>query len=338
MFSHTSLTNRSMVAGAFLAFATMSSMAEVVISDQGHRFFVKDNAAQLLYQSCDSTNSESYKGVLEVPAEIPVDEGIVPVTGVSPYACVYCDSLTAVVLPEGISRIGFAAFSDCPSLSEVSLPQSLESLGDWAFYHDSSLVEVRLPAATRRVGACAFGFCTSLTEVELQPRLRSIAHNAFYQCTSLQSVEIPWSVDQIGEYAFAYCTALDSITLYDAPIAITPDVFEGVDVSKCRLVVPTDQVEAYAEADVWRDFIIIDGGYVELPMVPEDASWNNGFSYRVSGTTIYINVSGDAPALVYDLMGRRIAVAASGSGENVIPLTRAHYIIRCGKQSVKLSL
>lgn len=321
-----------------MALATMSAMAEVVVNSQGHHYFVKENSALLLYQSCDSANSDAYKGTLDVPAEIPTDEGLVPVTGVSPYACVYCDSLSSVLLPEGVTRIGFAAFSDCPSLVEVSLPQSLESLGDWAFYHDSSLVEVSIPAATRRVGACAFGFCTSLSQVRMQPRLRSIAHNAFYQCPSLQSIVIPWTVDQIGEYAFAYCSALDSITVYDAPIAITPDVFEGVDVTQCHLVVPTDQVEAYAEAEVWRDFIIIDGGYVDLPEVPTDALSDCGFAYHVVGTTLSINVCGDAPALVYDLLGRRIAVAASGSGENVIPLTHAHYIIRCGKQSIKLSL
>ena len=121
------------------------------------------------------------------------------------------------------------------------------------------------------------------------------------------------------------------------PIAITEDVFEGVDVSACTLLVPTDQVEAYKEADVWKNFNIVDGGYEDLKEV-EDDELLPSFEMKVIGEVLYLNVIGDAPALVYNLLGQRIAVAASHSGENRIPLPHGQYIIKCGKESKKIVL
>ena len=172
--------------------------------------------------------------------------------------------------------------------------------------------------------------------------MKSIAQHAFYYCTALNEVLIPGSVDQIGEYTFAYCTGLTKVQMEGVPIAITEDVFEGVDVSACTLVVPTDQVEAYKEAEVWRNFNIVDGGYEDLHEVFDDELLPS-FEMKVVGTVLYLNVIGDAPVLVYNLQGQRIAVAASHSGEHRIPLShgrehriplsRGQYIIKCGKES-----
>ncbi len=315
------------------------SFAEVITDSQGRRYHIGENgdSAELTYLSYDSTNVEAYQGKLDVPAEVELSGRTYQVSGITPLACVYCDGLTSVTLSEGLSRIGFGAFSDCPKLALVSLPATLTTLGDWAFYRAGALKQVNLPAATQRVGACSFGFCTSLDKVELQSGLKSIAQNAFYYCNSLEEVRIPWSVDQIGEYAFAYCSGLKKVTLEDEPIAITEDVFEGVDVSTCTLVVPTDQVEAYKAADVWKNFKIVDGGYADLKEVEGDAMLP-GFEMKIIGQNLYLYVNGDAPALVYNLLGQRIAVAASRSGENRIPLSHGQYIIRCGKESRKITL
>jgi len=321
------------VAGIMLMPAAMC-FAEVQTDVDGRHYHIdeKRKTAELTYLSYDSLNADAYRGQLDVPADIAVNGSKYPVTGVTPFACVYCEGLTSVNLPEGVTRIGFGAFSDCSNLESVSLPASLTTLGDWAFYRDGSLQQVSVPEATRRVGACTFAFCTSLSKVEMPRGVKSIAQHAFYYCSSLQEVLIPGSVDQIGEYTFAYCTNLTKIQLEGWPIAITEDVFEGVDVSSCTLVVPTDQVEAYKEADVWKDFNIVDGGYEDLKEVEGDELLPS-FEMKVIGEVLYLNAIGDAPALVYNLQGQRIAVAASHSGENRIALSRGQYIIKCGKES-----
>lgn len=300
--------------------------------DGHYRFDTKTQTAELTFVTHDSLNATAYSGMLDVPTTIEQDGQAYTVTGVTPYACVYCDQLTEVTLPEGVTRIGFGAFSDCPRLTQVVLPTTLLSLGDWAFYHDESLHEVSLPASTPRIGVATFAFCVQLDKVEAQQGLRSIASQAFYYCTTLHEMRIPGTVCQIGEYAFAYCTSLQRLVMEAGPIAITDDVFEGVDVSACTLVVPTDQVEAYKEADVWRRFNIVDGGYDDLQEVASDEMLPS-FEMKVLGQVLYLNALGDAPVLVYNLQGQRIAVAASHSGEQRIPLSRGQYIIKCGKES-----
>ncbi len=326
------------VAGAFMALAAFS-YAEVITDAEGRLYHLgaKAESVELTYLSYDSTNVKAYRGELNVPAEVALSGNTYPVSGVTPFACVYCEGLTSVTLPEGLTRIGFGAFSDCPNLASVGLPGTLTTLGDWAFYRAGALQQISVPAATTRIGACSFAFCTSLNKVELQSGPKSIAQNAFYYCSSLQEIYIPWTVDQIGEYAFAYCSNLTKITLDDEPIAITEDVFEGVDVAACTLVVPTDQVEAYKAADVWKNFNIVDGGYMELKEVAEDEMLLS-FEMKIVGQTLYLNIIGDAPALVYNLLGQRIAVAASLSGENCIPLSHGQYIIKCGKETKKITL
>lgn len=326
------------VAGIALMPAAMC-FAEVQtdVSGKHYRLDEQRQTAELTYLSYDSLNIDAYRGELEVPAEVQVDGAQYRVTGVTPFACVYCEGLTSVTLPEGMTRIGFGAFSDCPNLAAVSLPTSLTTLGDWAFYRDEALQEATVPEAVRRVGAATFAFCTSLAKVEIPRGVKSIAQHAFYYCTALNEVLIPGSVDQIGEYTFAYCTGLTKVQMEGFPIAITEDVFEGVDVSACTLVVPTDQVEAYKEAEVWRNFNIVDGGYEDLHEVFDDEKLPS-YEMKVVGTTLYLNVIGDAPVLVYNLQGQRIAVAASHSGEHRIPLSHGQYIIKCGRESRKISL
>ena len=125
------------VAGIALMPAAMS-FAEVPtdVSGKHYRLDEQRQTAELTYLSYDSLNIDAYRGELEVPTEVQVDGAQYRVTGVTPFACVYCEGLTSVTLPEGVTRIGFGAFSDCPNLAAVSLPSSLTTLGDWAFYRD----------------------------------------------------------------------------------------------------------------------------------------------------------------------------------------------------------
>lgn len=332
-------TYRLLLAGVIATFASMVC-AEVITDAQGNRYYLTQDgkAAELTFMAADSTNATAYVGDLTVPETVKSGMKKWPVKGVTQLACANCDQLQSVTLPEGVTSIGLGAFADCTSLQSISLPLSLTTLHDLAFYRDSALLQADVPASVVRMGNSAFAFCTHLDSVGMQQGLRSIARQAFYYCTSLHDVFIPATVDAIGEYAFAYCSSLQQIKMESGPLAVTPDVFEGVNVSACRLVVPSDQVEAYREADVWCDFDITDGGYDALPDIERDDS-SEAFWYTVRGHELWITINGDAPALIYDLSGRRIAVAASQSGENRIALTAGqHYIIRCGRQSRVITL
>ena len=328
-----------MLAGALSTLASLA-LCQVTVSDGNGRYYhqkASEHEVQLTFLSGDSTNATAYSGALEVPASVLLADGRQhPVSGLTPMACAYCSGLTQVSLAEGITTIGMGAFSDCTGLTSVSLPSTLTMLRDLAFYRDSALLQVQLPAV-RRIGAGSFAYCLQLDSVAMQTGTRAIARRAFYHCSALQAVTIPGTVNAIGEYAFAY-SGLQQVVMEGAPVSITRDVFEGVDIGRCRLVVPSDQLEAYREADVWQDFLIVDGGYEDLtPIGDDDAA--DSYSLAVNGEELSITANGDAPVLLYDLAGRRIAVAASGSGEHRYMLSRGKaYIVRCGRSTQTIML
>lgn len=324
-----------MVAGAWLALATFS-FADVLTDASGCRYHTLATSgstltAELTFLAADSTNAALYQGDLVVPRWVQVGAPVqdYQVRGLSEYACIYCHELTSVTLSEGLTSIGYAALSECPRLERLQLPSTLTTLSDWACYGDSALRQLTLPDATWRVGACAFAFCTGLDSLSLGSATRSVAAQAFYYCSSLTEVHLPWTVTQIGEFAFAYCSSLQRVTVEGRPVAITPDVFEGVDISQCTLVVPSDMLEAYQSADVWRDFVIVDGGYLDMEQPEEDFA-EPLFRYHLEGRSLCVEVLGDAPALLYSLRGERLGVFPS-RGEARVALSAGTYLLRCGK-------
>jgi hypothetical protein len=102
---------------------------------------------------------------------------------------------------------------------------------------------------------------TSLTSVILPYGLMSIRYYAFANCTGLTSITLPAGLTSIESSAFEYCTGLTSITnLSPVPINIDYYVFNGVNKSNCELKVPTNSVNAYQEADGWKEFYTVTGG------------------------------------------------------------------------------
>ncbi len=77
---------------------------------------------------------------------IPATLGGLPVTAIGEHAFERA-SLTAVILPEGITAIGWFAFYECPNLSGVTLPSTLSTIGHAVFDGCPSLT-LRCPAGS----------------------------------------------------------------------------------------------------------------------------------------------------------------------------------------------
>ena len=75
--------------------------------------------------------------------------------------------LRQVFLPEGLVRIGRAAFAGCISLESISLPESLADLENYAFSGCVSLAGVRLPSHLDVLDTDVFYGCTSLEAPEI---------------------------------------------------------------------------------------------------------------------------------------------------------------------------
>ena len=114
-----------------------------------------------------------------------------------------------IVIPEGVTEIGYGAFSGS-SLKEVVLPSTLTKIGDYAF-SGTKLTSITLPTGITEIGSDAFSG-SSLKEIVLPSTLTKIGDHAF-SGTKLTSITPPTSVTDIGRHAFGDIDSLTSIVI-----------------------------------------------------------------------------------------------------------------------------
>ena len=125
----------------------------------------------------------------------------------------YSDAITKVIIGDGITTIGGAAFGDCWLLTEVTIPNSATTIGDRAFSHCISLTGVTFPNSVTTIGQSAFSDCRHLTEVSIPNSVTTIGYGAFVDCYNLTEVTIGNSVTTIGDMAFSHCISLNAINV-----------------------------------------------------------------------------------------------------------------------------
>jgi len=110
-----------------------------------------------------------------------------------------------IEIPEGVTEIGYGAFSWC-GIESIVFPKSLKKICTEAFSYCESLMTVSFPrdSALEEIESHAFLYCESLREVILPYGLKKIGEFSFASCGSLVDAFVPSSVKIIEENAFEY--------------------------------------------------------------------------------------------------------------------------------------
>ena len=134
------------------------------------------------------------------------------------------NKIVEVVIPEGTTKIGSWAFSNCTNLTTVNIPNSVTSIGDCVFYDCKSLTTIDIPDSITTIGSNAFSGCTSLATINIPDSVTSIGGGTFYRCSNLTTINIPDSMTSISG-TFNGCTSLTSIDIPDSVTSIGQNAF-----------------------------------------------------------------------------------------------------------------
>ena len=166
------------------------------------------------------------------------------VTEVGSYALQWQGKLTGIVIPEGVTRIGFQGFFQCSNLTNLTLPKSLKEIGvpsGQAFGGCSGLANGQFIiddiawwcSLTINGGSNPLSYAkkfysapdVEVTDLVIPEGVESICYNAFNGCTGITSVTLPSTLKSIGGNAFAY-TTIETVNIPESVTEIEEYAFQ----------------------------------------------------------------------------------------------------------------
>ena len=137
-------------------------------------------------------------------------------------------SVKEVIIPEGVTEIGRAAFYNCKGLSDIKIPGTVETIGGVAFAK------------------------TNLIDMVIPEGVTNILWDAFEECDSLIKVTIPSTVTKLDSQPFRYCYNLTYINVSEEN-NVYCDV-EGVLYNKEKTV-----IIKYPKGKKEKKYVILEG-------------------------------------------------------------------------------
>ena len=123
-------------------------------------------------------------------------------------------TITKVIIPEGVEKIGAYAFANLTALEEIVLPSTLEAIEYGAFYNCTSLKKISFSDKNnlKIINQNAFENCALEGTIDLSA-IHIISDYAFAGNQKLTGVITGDTLISIGSYAFAGCKKLSDITI-----------------------------------------------------------------------------------------------------------------------------
>ena len=224
-----------------------------------------DNTVEVTYSDRDNN---TYSGSISVPETVTSNGTEYSVTTIGEYAF-QGSAVTSVSMPEGITSIGFEAFSGCQNLESVALPESLTTLDRVAFISCKLLRAIKIPSGVATIPDYCFNCCLSLENVTIPEGVTTIRKYAFGSC-DLKELTLLSTVTMIESGAFLSNNRCQSITCNaTTPPSLGENAFNH-NIST-TVKVPLSSIAAYRQAEGWKVFTNYSGGEVVA----------DGITYRI---------------------------------------------------------
>ncbi len=155
------------------------------------------------------------------------------VTGIGAAAFYGCSDLTSVTMGSSVTSIGDSAFSGCTGLTGIVLPGSVTGIGEYAFSNCESLTAIEIPEGVTTLGNSAFFGCDNLKEIRYNARaaadLTGLSGAFCNAGASVGGVKVIFgeSVEKIPGNIFSKCESLTSVTIGSNVTSIGDNAFLG---------------------------------------------------------------------------------------------------------------
>lgn len=283
---------------------------EVRVSSNGEKYVVNEEN-----ETCEFIGYENNTDAkIVVPSEI---DGY-PVTLISGGAFSSSETVTDLIISDGIIAIDCYAFDGCVNLKSITIPSSVTSIGAGAFRGCENLKSVYLsdiaawcnthlglfnPFEIESIlimeanspfyyGADLYLSGEIVRELVIPADVTTISMAAFAGCASIETLRVSKGVTQIGQYAFDNCSNLKNVYIPDTVTNI--DKFTFHDCTSLASLYITD-VSAWVKADIQSNplgygaDLYLNGELLTDLVIPSDIAVVENDSFR--GCTSIVSVT-----------------------------------------------
>ena len=165
----------------------------------------------------------NFEYVMKTPEEFAFDD-----SSASKQWFIGDNTITKVIIPEGVKKINCYAFANLTALEEIVLPSTMEAIEYGAFYGCTSLKKLTFSGENNLdiINQNAFENCDLQGTIDLSGAC-VISDYAFAGNQDLKGVITSENLLSIGRYAFAGCKSLTDVTIKSEKVKYGPYAFTG---------------------------------------------------------------------------------------------------------------
>lgn len=206
------------------------------------------------------------------------------------------DTITKIIIPEGVTTIESYAFAGLTALKEVVMPSTLTRIGTYAFYNCDKLTQINLENV-KFINEKAFAGC-ALQDLNLE-KINAIGNYSF-ENNKIKKLYLPESSQSIGIGSFKGNESLTEITFKASKIKLGSNAFKGC-IKLKKVTINAAVISSYAfngceslsEVTLGKDVAII-GEHAFAGTAVTAFKLENGSAYKSeNGGKTLLNADGE---------------------------------------------